>query len=106
MRRKIWVPAVVLAAAAITGGMLVMSGAKHAGAAARPLSVGTTPVERRTLSAMVSQGGVLTYRARSDGSPYSVINQARGTYTKLPEVGQVISQGRVLYRVNDRPVVL
>ena len=51
-------------------------------------------------------GGTLTYRARSDGSPYSVINQARGTYTKLPAAGQVIRQGHVLYRVNDRPVVL
>ena len=33
---------------------------------------------------MVSQAGTLTYRARSDGSPYSVINQAHGTYTELP----------------------
>ncbi len=63
-------------------------------------------MERRTLSATVSQAGTLTYRARSDGSPYSVINQARGTYTKLPAAGQVISQGQVLYRVDDRPVVL
>ena len=55
---------------------------------------------------MVSLAGTLTYRAQSDGSPYSVINQARGTYTKLPAVGQVISQGQVLYRVNDSPVVL
>jgi peptidoglycan hydrolase-like protein with peptidoglycan-binding domain len=55
---------------------------------------------------MVSQAGTLTYRARSDGSPYSVINQARGKYTKLPAAGQVIAQGHVLYRVNDRPVVL
>ena len=83
-----------------------MSGTKQASAAARPLPVSTTRVEKRTLSAMVSQGGILTYRARSDGSLYSVINQARGTYTKLPAVGQVISQGRVLYRVNDRPVLL
>ena len=35
-----------------------------------------------------------------------MINQARGTYTKLPAAGQVIPQGHVLYRVNDRPVVL
>jgi len=63
-------------------------------------------VERRELSAMVSQDGVLTYRAQSDGSPYSVINQARGIYTDLPSPGEVISQGHVLYRVNDRPVVL
>ena len=40
------------------------------------LPVNTAQVERRTLSAMVSQAGTLTYRARSDGSPYSVINQA------------------------------
>ena len=63
-------------------------------------------MERRTLSATVSQGGILTYRARSDGSPYSVINQAQGTYTELPGLGRVIAQGHVLYRVNDRPVVL
>jgi hypothetical protein len=84
----------------------MMTSAKHATAAARQLSVGAAQVERRTLSAAVSQAGTLTYRARSDGSPYSVINQARGTYTKLPAAGQVIAQGHVLYRVNDRPVVL
>jgi peptidoglycan hydrolase-like protein with peptidoglycan-binding domain len=55
---------------------------------------------------MTSQGGILTYRARPDGSPYSVINQVQGTYTMLPAVGQVLSQGHVLYRVNDRPIVL
>ena len=60
----------------------------------------------RTLSAMVSLNGILTYQAGSDGSPYSVINQAQGTYTALPELGQVISQGQVLYRVNNSPVVL
>jgi hypothetical protein len=63
-------------------------------------------VERRTLSAIVSEPGTLTYRARPDGSPYSVINQAGGVYTQLPAAGQVIAQGRVLYRVNDSPVVL
>jgi peptidoglycan hydrolase-like protein with peptidoglycan-binding domain len=35
-----------------------------------------------------------------------VINQAHGTYTTLPTLGQVIRQGHPLYRVNDRPVVL
>ncbi|HEX3841080.1 MAG TPA: HlyD family efflux transporter periplasmic adaptor subunit [Acidimicrobiales bacterium] len=35
-----------------------------------------------------------------------MINQASGTYTELPAPGQVISQGQVLYRVNDSPVVL
>jgi hypothetical protein len=68
--------------------------------------VGTARVEKRTLSAMVSQGGILTYRARSDGSLYSIVNQAHGTYTRLPTVGQVIRQGHALYRVNNTPVVL
>jgi len=68
--------------------------------------VNTVKVERQELAATVSQDGILTYRAQPDGSPYSVINQARGTYTELPAVGEVISQGQVLYRVNDRPVVL
>ncbi|HEY2654703.1 MAG TPA: peptidoglycan-binding protein [Solirubrobacteraceae bacterium] len=83
-----------------------MSGAKQATAAARQVPVGTAQVQRRTLSAMVSQAGTLTYRARSDGSTYSVINQAQGTYTALPAGGSVIAQGHVLYRVNDNPVVL
>ncbi|MDX6565547.1 MAG: hypothetical protein QOE10_1209, partial [Gaiellales bacterium] len=108
MRRKTWAlaTAAVLAAVTVTGGVLVMSGAKQQALAAQQSPAHTAQVERRTLSAMVSQAGTLTYRARSDGSPYSVINQARGTYTKLPAAGQVIAHGHVLYRVNDRPVVL
>jgi HlyD family secretion protein len=106
MRWKVWVPAAVVAAVAVTGLLLVMSDGKRAVAATGPLSVGTARVEKRTLSAMVSQGGILTYRATSDGSPYAVINQSHGTYTSLPAVGHVISQGHVLYRVNNSPVVL
>jgi peptidoglycan hydrolase-like protein with peptidoglycan-binding domain len=83
-----------------------MSGAKQQALAAQQAPANTAQVERRTLSAMLSQAGTLTYRARSDGSPYSVIGQARGTYTELPGPGAVISQGHALYRVNDRPVVL
>jgi peptidoglycan hydrolase-like protein with peptidoglycan-binding domain len=108
MRRKTWavLAAAVLVGAAVTGGTLVRSGGRAARAAARPLPVGITRVERRTLWAMVSQGAILTYRARSDGSPYAVINQAHGTYTRLPTLGQVIRQGHALYRVNDSPVTL
>jgi hypothetical protein len=97
---------VVLAAVAVTGGVLVMSGGRREALAAQQAPVHTAQVQKRTLSAMVSQAGILTYRARSDGSPYSVINQAKGTYTELPGRGRVISQGHVFYRVNDRPVVL
>src|SRR5436305_9588232 len=108
MRRKTWVlvAAAVLAAVTVTGRVLVRCGAKQQALAAQEAPTNTAPVERRTLSAMVSQGGILTYRARSDGSPYAAINQAQGTYTELPTSGRVISQGHVLYRVNDRPVML
>ena len=108
MRRKTWVlaAAAVLAAGVAAGAVAVTSGAKPATAAAPPGPVNTAQVQKRTLSAAVSQPGTLTYRARSDGSPYSVVNQARGTYTELPVAGDVIAQGHVLYRVNDRPAVL
>jgi len=105
-KTRVLAAAVVLAAVTVTGGVVVMSGAKHQAQAAQQAPAHTAQVEKRALSAMVSQAGILTYRARSDGSPHSVINQARGAYTKLPAVGQVIFQGHVLYRVNDSPVVL
>ncbi len=108
MRRRTWAlaGAAVVAALIVTGGVVGVSGQKQQARAAAQPPANIAPVERRTLSAMVSQAGTLTYRARSDGSPYSVINQARGIYTELPAAGQVIAQGHVLYRVNDRPVVL
>jgi hypothetical protein len=105
--RKTWVlaGAAVLVAVSATGGV-VMSSAKQETPAAQEPPANTVKVEKRNLSATVSQAGTLTYLAQSDGSPYSVINHASGIYTKLPAAGQVISQGQVLYRVNDSPVLL
>ncbi len=105
-RRSGLAAAAVTAAALLAGGVVLTSGAKQQALAGQRSPVNTVKVERRELSATVSEAGILTYRARSDGSPYSVINQARGIYTELPAAGQVISQGHVLYRVNDRPVLL
>jgi hypothetical protein len=106
--RKRWVVAgaAVLAAVTATGGVAVISSANQATPAAQEPPANTVKVEMGKLSAMVSVDGTLTYLAQSDGSPYSVINYDSGIYTKLPAVGQVISQGQVLYRVNDSPVVL
>ena len=108
MKRTSWLlaaAAVLVAVVAI--GVAATPGAKQATAAApQKPQVSTAQVQRRTLSATVPQDGTLIYRAGSDGSPYSVIGQAGGTYTELPALGQVIRQGRVLYRVSDRPVVL
>jgi peptidoglycan hydrolase-like protein with peptidoglycan-binding domain len=86
--------------------MVVGSGAEQAAPAPQGPVANAVKVQKGTLSAMVSQAGTLTYRARSDGSPYAVINQARGVYTSLPEDEDKIACGGVLYRVDDRPVVL
>jgi peptidoglycan hydrolase-like protein with peptidoglycan-binding domain len=106
MTRKTWALAAAAVLVAATCGVVVMSGAEHTTAAAQTPAANTVKVELGELSAMVSQGGTLTYRARSDGSPFAVINQARGVYTSLPESGDRVGCGRVLYRVDDRPVVL
>ena len=107
-KRRSWVlaGAAVVVVLTVAGGVVVDSRASHATPAAQGPTVSTAKVQRRDLSAMASLNGVLTYRAQSDGSPYSVTNQTQGTYTQLPELGQVLSQGQVLYRVNDKPVVL
>ena len=60
--------AAVLAAVTVTGGALVMSGGRQQALAAQQAPAHTARVVKRTLSAMVSQAGTLTYRARSDGS--------------------------------------
>jgi hypothetical protein len=106
--RKTWVlaAAVVLVAAAAIGGVVAMSGGGQATPAAQASAVNTATVDRGKLSDMVSQYGILTYRARSDGSPYAVINRAGGTYTKLPTAGENVDCGAVLYRVNNHPVLL
>jgi hypothetical protein len=108
VKGKTGVPAgaAVLAAVIATSSVVVMSTTKQATSAAQEPPANTVKLEKRTLSAMLSVDGILTYRAGADDSPYSVINEAQGIYTKLPQIGQVISQGQVLYRVNDSPVVL
>ena len=106
MTRRRWALAAAAVLVAGVCGAVVMSGAEHPTAAAHALAAGTVEVEKGELSAMVSQAGTLSYRARSDGSPYPVINQAGGVYTSLPNSGDKVGCGGVLYRVDERPVVL
>jgi hypothetical protein len=105
---KTWVlaGAAVLVAVAVVGGAVVLSGGEQATATAQAASASTATVQKGKLSAAVSQDGILTYRARPDGSPFSAINHARGTYTELPDVGDKVDCGGVLYRVDDKPVLL
>jgi hypothetical protein len=71
-------------------------------------------VTRQSLTEQTLQDATL-----GDAGSYSVVNQApgssgaasgagsgTGTFTSLPEVGAVVRQGRVLYAVSGRPVVL
>jgi hypothetical protein len=106
--RKGWVgaAAAVVVAVAAAGGVAALSGDERATAAPPAASAATAPVQEGRLSAAVSQDGILTYRARSDGSPFVAVNQARGTYTELPEAGARVGCGDVLYRVDDEPVLL
>jgi multidrug efflux pump subunit AcrA (membrane-fusion protein) len=108
VRRRTWAPAIaaVLVALAATGGVVAVSDGTKAAPAAQGPPVSTAAVEQGPLAAVVSLNGTLSYRARADGSPYPVINRARGTYTALPEVGAKVGCGDVLYRVDDRPVLL
>lgn len=106
--RRSWaiVAGLVLAVFAVTGTGFVLFGGDEAAAKAGDPQLSTAKVLRGKLAAVVSLDGTLTYRARPDGSPYAVINHATGTYTKLPAVGDEIACGDVLYRVDDRPVIL
>jgi len=108
MKRQTWMlaGAAALVAAAAVGVVVATSGGGQATPAAQTSAVNTATVDRGTLSDMVSQYGTLTYRAHSDGSPYSVINRAGGIYTELPRGGDRVSCGTVLYRVNNHPVLL
>jgi peptidoglycan hydrolase-like protein with peptidoglycan-binding domain len=108
VKRKSWVlaGAALLVAVTATGGVVVASGAKEATPAAQEPPANMVKVAKGELSSIVSMDGTLTYRARSDGSPYAVINQASGTYTKLPDEGDKVDCGDVFYRVDDDPVLL
>ncbi len=109
-RRTVLVAAVVLVVAA---GLVITVGKPFSGASQSGVGVSDnsdptslTTVKQGRLSSQVNDSGTLQYAAQPDGSPYSAINQASGTYTSLPTVGQVVRCGHVLYRVTDNPVVL
>ena len=106
MRRRSWALAGAAIGAALVAGVAVAASGGPGKTASQRIPTKTAKVVKGTLSATVSLAGTLTYRARPDGSPYLVVNQAQGTYTQLPDLGQVISQGQALYRVDDIPVVL
>jgi hypothetical protein len=76
-------------------------GTSRSGAADKDDPTGLSTVARQNLSSQTQLPATLGY-----ADNYSVVNQAQGTVTSLPAVGQVVSQGQVLYRVSGAPVVL
>jgi peptidoglycan hydrolase-like protein with peptidoglycan-binding domain len=103
--RRIWVAAAA-AVLLVIGGVVVACGGEQARSTSAASPANTATVERGRLADRVAQAGIVTYRARPDGSPYAVVNQARGVYTHLPGSGDEVDCGGVLYRVDDEPVVL
>ncbi len=68
-----------------------------------PTSLAT--VTLGSLSSQISADGTLEYTG-PQGSSYSVVNQASGTFSQLPAAGDMLSRGEVIYRVSNEPVIL
>ena len=96
----------VVAITILIGGVVATSGAAPVTPSAQPPTAKTVSVQRGRLSNVVSAIGSLTFQAGPDGVPYSALNWARGVYTDLPLRGDRVACGDVLYRVNERPVLL
>jgi hypothetical protein len=99
--RRVALVAAVVGAAAI--GSVATITLRHATPVALPAPppVSTAGVVRTDLVTTVLTEGTLGY---APSEP--VINQVVGTFTALPAPGTLLGPGQVLYRVDDRPVVL
>ncbi|REE96988.1 HlyD family efflux transporter periplasmic adaptor subunit [Thermomonospora umbrina] len=62
---------------------------------------GEAEVTRGRLTARTSVSGTLGYVGG-----YTAVNQATGTFSRLPKPGRVIGQGGALYWVDGKPVIL
>jgi hypothetical protein len=94
---------VVLAAAAVLVVMKPFSGSSGpvGGVADNADPTSITTVSLKDITSETEVSATLGY-----SGTYSVVNQAQGTVTSLPSLGQVISQGLELYDTNGSPVVL
>ena len=105
--RRRWIAAVVLAAVAGAGiaagitGTRTGGGAGGGGVSDNAYPTSTATVTRQSLSSEIPVTATLGY-----AGSYTVVNQASGILTRLPQIGKVVSEGQVLYEVSGRPVVL
>jgi peptidoglycan hydrolase-like protein with peptidoglycan-binding domain len=101
-KRRLAVSATVVAAV-LTGavGAVALTGGKAAPASPRGVRLTTATVERTNLATSVLTGGTLGYAASRP-----LINELTGTYTHLRAAATTIRPGRLLYRVDNQPVIL
>src|ERR1700722_11155105 len=96
--------AVLLVAAAAAVGVtdpFKSSGSSLSGVTDNSSPTSMVSIKHQTISQRTSVPATLGY-----AGSYTPINQASGFYTALPAVGQVVSEGQVLYRIDGDPVVL
>ncbi len=101
----IGVVCVVAVAVGLTTGVFGGHPARTGGVSDNSYPTSTTTITQGTLSSQISADGTLRYTTSGE-SDYSVVNQASGTFSKLPSAAAVFSRGEVLYRVSNNPVIL
>jgi len=92
--------AVGLAAWAVTN-TFAGNGTPRVGGSDNPDPTSFATVAHQDLTSQTQLPATLGY-----AGSYSVVDQAQGTVTAVPAVGQVVNQGQVLYQVSGAPVVL
>ncbi|MFB4304877.1 efflux RND transporter periplasmic adaptor subunit [Actinomadura sp. GTD37] len=108
-RRRVIGGGAVLAVVAAAVAAVAMAGSSDddgGGTEAVPGGTSLVAVQQGPLSSQVGQGGTLSYAGGPGGAPYPVVNQAKGTYTRVPAAGAQIDCGETLYKVDQKPVIL
>lgn len=104
--RKWWTILVLVVIVIATGVIVAVAGVLDqdrlaSGPADNRTTTSLATVQRRTLSTQTQFDGTLGY-----ADSYTVLGQGPGTVTWLPSPGQIISNGQVLYEVDEAPIVL
>jgi peptidoglycan hydrolase-like protein with peptidoglycan-binding domain len=94
---------VVVVVGAVVGGLALFGRKTPAKAAGvdNAAATATATIAQRSLTAQTNVSATLGY-----AGSYSVVNQAVGSFSQLPTVGEVIEPGQVLYAVGGKPIVL
>ncbi|MGH2871372.1 MAG: efflux RND transporter periplasmic adaptor subunit, partial [Solirubrobacteraceae bacterium] len=95
----------VATVAAWAAGLFDANHARLSGVSDNEYPTSLATVSEGSLASQLSADGTLEYTT-SRGSDASVVNQAAGTFTALPSVGDKFFRGDVLYRVSTDPVIL